>query len=239
VIFYWFPRFPVGKGACCFCRCPGVRRAAVPFDQRKEPRSGWLSDGADKHVDGAEWKEFWQRWAILHAAVSLPELRYRDRFGRETVTWIRTFQTRRPRRFDAYMIHSRQRGKIVDYLGTHQYLAVDLDLTVDERAACDCAPESSASMREPSPSAFPCSFPEAPTCASGTTRPSRSSALKSKSAIVSGARCSATGARSPWTGGRPARRRFLATSSRNERNVGHDKRWKKRSGKDNPCKQAF
>lgn len=58
---------------------------------------------------------------------------YRDRFGRETVTWIRTFHTRRPRRFDAYMIHSRQRGKIVDYLGTHQHLAVDLDLSVDER----------------------------------------------------------------------------------------------------------
>src|SRR3569623_1525956 len=31
---------------------------------------------------------------------------YIDRFGRETVTWSRTFQTRRPRRFDAYMIYS-------------------------------------------------------------------------------------------------------------------------------------
>lgn len=58
---------------------------------------------------------------------------YRDRFGRETVTWIRDFRTRRPRRFDAYMIHSRERGKIVDYLGTHQHLAVDIDLSVDER----------------------------------------------------------------------------------------------------------
>ena len=58
---------------------------------------------------------------------------YRDSFGRETVTWIRTFQTRRLRRFDAYMIHSRQRGRIVDYLGTHQHLAVDIDLSVHER----------------------------------------------------------------------------------------------------------
>jgi len=58
---------------------------------------------------------------------------YRDSFGRETVTWIRTFQTKRPRRFDAYMIHSQQRGRIVDYLGTHQHLAVDIDLSVDER----------------------------------------------------------------------------------------------------------
>jgi hypothetical protein len=58
---------------------------------------------------------------------------YRDSFARETVTWLRTFQTARPRRFDAYMIHSQSRGKIVDYLGTHQHLAVDLDLSVDSR----------------------------------------------------------------------------------------------------------
>ncbi|MBP3959995.1 DUF4166 domain-containing protein [Gemmata sp. G18] len=58
---------------------------------------------------------------------------YRDRFGRETVTWIRDFRTRRPRRFDAYMIYSRERGTIVDYLGSHQHLAVDIDLSVDER----------------------------------------------------------------------------------------------------------
>lgn len=58
---------------------------------------------------------------------------YADGFGRETVTWIRTFETRRRRRFDAYMIYSEQRGCIVDYLGTHQHLAVDLELSVDER----------------------------------------------------------------------------------------------------------
>lgn len=56
---------------------------------------------------------------------------YQDSFGRETVTWLRTFHTRRIRRFDAYMIHSPQRRKIVDYLGTHQHLAVDIDLSVD------------------------------------------------------------------------------------------------------------
>ena len=58
---------------------------------------------------------------------------YRDSFGRETVTWLRTFQTRHPRRFDAYMIYSPTRRKIVDYLGTHQHLAVDLDLSIDPR----------------------------------------------------------------------------------------------------------
>jgi hypothetical protein len=55
-----------------------------------------------------------------------------DRFGRETVSWIRTFQTRRARRFDAYMIYSESRGRIVDYLGSHEHLAVDIDLSVDD-----------------------------------------------------------------------------------------------------------
>ncbi len=55
---------------------------------------------------------------------------YRDPLGRETVTWVRTFATRRQRRFDAYMVYSEERGCIVDYLGTHQHLAVDLELRV-------------------------------------------------------------------------------------------------------------
>jgi hypothetical protein len=55
---------------------------------------------------------------------------YLDSLWRETVTWIRTFHTKRPRRFDAYMIYSEQRKCIVDYLGTHQHLAVDIDLSV-------------------------------------------------------------------------------------------------------------
>jgi hypothetical protein len=58
---------------------------------------------------------------------------YVDRFGRETMTWLRTFRTRRVRRFDAYMIASERRGCIVDYLGSHQHLAVDIDLAVDKR----------------------------------------------------------------------------------------------------------
>jgi len=64
---------------------------------------------------------------------TLENYAYRDALGRETVTWIRTFQTRKSRRFDAYMIFSSQRGKIVDYLGTHQHLAVDIDLAVSEK----------------------------------------------------------------------------------------------------------
>ena len=55
-----------------------------------------------------------------------------DQFGRETVSWIRTFQSRRTRRFDAYMVYSDARRRIVDYLGSHEHLAVDIDLSVDE-----------------------------------------------------------------------------------------------------------
>jgi hypothetical protein len=57
---------------------------------------------------------------------------YLDPLGRETVSWVRTFSTAKRRRFDAYMIYSEERGCIVDYLGTHQHLAVDLDVTVAE-----------------------------------------------------------------------------------------------------------
>ncbi|MGD0443752.1 MAG: DUF4166 domain-containing protein [Edaphobacter sp.] len=65
---------------------------------------------------------------------SIRNFAYRDKLGRETVTWIRTFNTAngrvQQRRFDAYMIYSEQRGRIVDYLGTHQHLAVDIDISV-------------------------------------------------------------------------------------------------------------
>ena len=58
---------------------------------------------------------------------------YVDRFGRETVTFVRTFElpTRR-RRFDATMVWSERRGCVVDYLGTHQHLAADVHLSVDD-----------------------------------------------------------------------------------------------------------
>lgn len=57
---------------------------------------------------------------------------YVDSLGRETVTFVRTMTMRpgRRRRFDATMIYSAKRRGVVDYLGTHQHLAVDLDLAV-------------------------------------------------------------------------------------------------------------
>ena len=60
---------------------------------------------------------------------------YIDNFGRETVTFVRSMEVSRARRrrFDATMIYSAQRGCVVDYLGTHQHLAVDLALTVTDQ----------------------------------------------------------------------------------------------------------
>jgi hypothetical protein len=58
---------------------------------------------------------------------------YKDKFGRETVPWVRKYQfPNRERRFDATMIYSEKRKKIVDYLGTHQHLVVDIDMAVSE-----------------------------------------------------------------------------------------------------------
>jgi hypothetical protein len=55
---------------------------------------------------------------------------YLDPFGRETVTFVREYSVRAtPSRFDATMVE--HDGRIVDYLGTHQHLAVDLDLSVE------------------------------------------------------------------------------------------------------------
>jgi hypothetical protein len=62
---------------------------------------------------------------------------YLDSFGRETVTFVRTFRfPRRAHRFDATMLHHPKRNTIVDYLGPHQHLAVDVRLRVDESGRC-------------------------------------------------------------------------------------------------------
>jgi Domain of unknown function (DUF4166) len=57
---------------------------------------------------------------------------YRDSLGREAVTFVRTFAFHPARRWDATMIYSPERVSIVDYLGTHQHVSVDLHLSVDE-----------------------------------------------------------------------------------------------------------
>ena len=52
---------------------------------------------------------------------------YTDTFGRETVSFVRTFDLPGgPRRFDAQMVLSPKGDRILDYLGTHQHLASEL-----------------------------------------------------------------------------------------------------------------
>ena len=79
----------------------------------------------------------WRRIMFPEQAQDVPftiaNYAYCDALGRETVTWLRTFATTRQRRFDAYMVYSAERGLIIDYLGTHQHLAVDIELAVSER----------------------------------------------------------------------------------------------------------
>ncbi|MEV8016500.1 DUF4166 domain-containing protein [Streptomyces sp. NPDC086554] len=57
---------------------------------------------------------------------------YTDSFGRETVTFVRTFDLPgRSRRFDAQMVLGPGGDRILDYLGTHQHLASDLHPRVE------------------------------------------------------------------------------------------------------------
>lgn len=64
----------------------------------------------------------------------IENLPYVDSFGRETVTFVRTFELpRRTRRFDATMVHDPAGGRIVDYLGSYQHLATDLAFSDDGR----------------------------------------------------------------------------------------------------------
>ncbi|MEV5144573.1 DUF4166 domain-containing protein [Streptomyces sp. NPDC052727] len=52
---------------------------------------------------------------------------YTDTFGRETVSFVRTFHLPgRARRFDAQMVLGPRGDRVLDYLGTHQHLATDL-----------------------------------------------------------------------------------------------------------------
>ena len=85
---------------------------------------------------------------------------YLDRFGRETVTFVRTMQVtpRRQRRFDATMIFSERERRVIDYLGTHQHLAVDLDLAVDERGGLRLTSGAQRFYEGPVAFAFPMLF---------------------------------------------------------------------------------
>ena len=118
---------------------------------RMQERFGLWSGGGVGHVGRGVMEEVWRGpgWTVPFLVLgtwrrimfpttgtdvpfTIENYAYRDRFGRETVTWARRFQLRRVRKFDATMVFSDRRGLVVDYLGSHQHLAVDIALEVDD-----------------------------------------------------------------------------------------------------------
>ncbi|WP_339619255.1 DUF4166 domain-containing protein [uncultured Salinibacterium sp.] len=84
---------------------------------------------------------------------------YRDPFGRETVTFVREYSVRRkPTRFDATMLLNTAGDRIVDYLGTHQHLAVDLDLAVTEDGSLQLRSDAQRFYEGPLAFRFPMLF---------------------------------------------------------------------------------
>jgi hypothetical protein len=86
------------------------------------------------------WFGKWRSIMFPDTGVNVPftvhNYAYRDRFGRETVTWSRYFQfPGHTRRFEATMIYSETRGRVIDYIGNHQHLAVDMECSVDEQTS--------------------------------------------------------------------------------------------------------
>lgn len=85
------------------------------------------------------WFGAWRNILVPRTGTGIPftieNYCYVDGLGRDTTTFVRTFEFPRARRsrFDATMVYDARAGRVLDYLGTHQHLAVDLDLTVDER----------------------------------------------------------------------------------------------------------
>ncbi len=127
----------LGKEA--FARLHPMIRRRFGFDS--ESGVGAIGRGTMGSVWHGRWYTLPFLWIGTWRAIMFPErgenvpftiqnYAYKDSFGRETVTWLRTFELGRRRRFDAYMIYSEQRGMIVDYLGSHQHLAVDIAMSV-------------------------------------------------------------------------------------------------------------
>lgn len=120
----------------------------VKLHPRIRERFGFSSgDGIASIGQGTMESIWYSKWAMLPLYVgtlrnimfpqggegipfTIANYAYQDNYGRETVTWCRTFRFPSSiRRFDATMIYSQQRQAVVDYLGTKQHLAVDLDIS--------------------------------------------------------------------------------------------------------------
>lgn len=120
-------RFSVGLASGQACVGRGI------MDRVWHRSGGWvrpfLALGASRHI------------LLPRAGRDVPfvieNFPYEDSHGRETVTFVRTFSfpRARPARFDATMVYSPQRGCIVDYLGTHQHLATDLEFGAEPDGA--------------------------------------------------------------------------------------------------------
>lgn len=128
-----------------FERALGEREFAKLHPKIRE-RFGFSSEDGVASVGRGTMEEVrYARWAALPLAVgasrnimfpaqgrqipfAIENYAYVDGIGRETLTINRTFRFEKAlRRFDATMIYSEGRGRIVDYLGNKQHLAVDLD----------------------------------------------------------------------------------------------------------------
>lgn len=63
---------------------------------------------------------------------TIENMPYTDSYGRETVTFVRTFALPgKAQRFDATMVLDPRGDRILDYLGTHQHLASDLHFSAE------------------------------------------------------------------------------------------------------------
>lgn len=77
----------------------------------------------------------WRNILVPEAGRDIPftieNYAYVDALGRESLSVVRTFEVApgRRRRFDATLVADGP-GRVLDYLGTHQHLAVDLEPTV-------------------------------------------------------------------------------------------------------------
>jgi uncharacterized protein DUF4166 len=108
------------------------RRRSRPSGAGSWTRSGRESSTREPFLHVGSWRRIMFPETGRNIPFTIENYAFVDQFGRETVSWIRTFESRRTRRFDAYMIHGDTRGRIVDYLGSHEHLAVDIDLSVDD-----------------------------------------------------------------------------------------------------------
>lgn len=114
-------RFSVGLVSGTACVATGVMSEIWHGSGLVRP---FLHLGASRHILFPEQGR--------DVAFTMENWPYRDRAGRETVTFNRTFELpRRRRRFDATMVHDQASGRLVDYLGTHQHLSADLTFGTD------------------------------------------------------------------------------------------------------------